>query len=200
MIEMLHQRRDASNISPRSLELFKALDSTSASMICGHNYATCIRPLDGYCCIEYTPITFEVPSWIPDTPGETTCLFDGTDANIHILACAGAGVCQRNFVIIPGAQSDVTCKADGTLCWMPPNGPERYCGTIFDPEGTVAVNSAGHSPVTSCQRPFRFFGVTADCGTPGFSTTTTTDIEGVGSASGGIKGWSFTYRQIAGGC
>ena len=83
---------------------------------------------------------------------------------------------------------------------MPPNGPERYCGTIFDPEGTVAVNTAGHSPVTSCQRPFRFFGVTGDCGVPGVSGTNGANAEGVAHDAVPVGGWGFNYRQIAGGC
>jgi len=175
---------------------FQSFGFDSLSMICGHNYATCIRPLDGYCCVEYTPTKFEVPSWIPDTPGATTCTWDGADAADN---CIGAGVCQRNYVIIPGALSQITGKADASEFYIPPNGLERYCGTIFTAEGNVAVTTAPHSPVITCQRPFRFFGVTADCGTPGVTGTATTNVEGVGSG-GAVGGWQFTFRQLSGGC
>ena len=111
----------------------------------------------------------------------------------------GAASCQRNYVIIPGAQSQATCFAAASQCYLPPNGLERYCGTIFTAEGNVAVNTAPHTPVISCQRPFRFFGITGDCGTPGVTSTATTNVEGVGSG-GAVGGWQFTFRQLAGGC
>ena len=113
-------------------------------------------------CLEYRCLFFQ--SWNTETGATTTCTNDDTDAGDN---CIGAIACQRNFVIFPGAQSEVTSKADGTLAYIPPNGLERYCGSLLVPEGNLpVVNPAQSTPVTTCQRPFRVTGVTGDCGTP----------------------------------
>jgi len=175
---------------------FESFGLASSTMICGHNYNVCIRPLEGYCCIEYTPTTWSVNSWNTETGATTTCTNDDTDAGDN---CIGAIACQRNFVIFPGAQSEVTSNAAGSLAYIPPNGLERYCGTLLVPEGNLpVVNPAQSTPVTTCQRPFRVTGVTGDCGTPADSSTAST---GVSLAAGSSReGWAFTYRQLPGTC
>merc|ERR1712223_1849753 len=120
---------------------FESFGLASSSMICGHNYGICIRPLDGYCCIEYTPTTWDVQAWFNNVgPGTTTdgiivTCQDNTD-NVAKTgetagACMSAFTCQRNYVIIPGARSSRTCKMDNTACYLPKDGLERYCGTIL---------------------------------------------------------------------
>jgi len=186
---------------------FESFGLSSNSMICGHNYATCIRPLEGYCCIEYTPTTWDVQSWnngqnaVAGNGATTTCVDAGTAAT---AACMAALNCQRNFVIIPGAQSGQNCKGDGTYCYLPQDGSERYCGTILTPDGSVAAVPATRlSPVTTCQRPFRMFAATGDCGTN--ADTNVAAPVGVANAANadgdeGATGWAFTYRQIPGNC
>ena len=76
--------------------------------------------------------------------GANTCQDLGTawgtgPAAAVVGACTGAVNCQMNYVIIPGAQSDATCKADATLCYIPPDGMERYCGTVLTAEGSVTL-------------------------------------------------------------
>ena len=120
-------------------------------------------------------------------------------------ACISAFTCQRNYVIIPGAQSTRSCKSASDACYLPKNGLERYCGTILDPDGHVedASTATRLTPVTSCQRPFRMFPTTHDCGTNANSAIATPN--GISSAvnvdgNEGATGWAFTYRQLPGNC
>jgi len=172
---------------------FQSFGIDNSNMICGHNYATCIRPLDGYCCIEYTPTVFSVPSWHPDGGAVSVCTQDDTDAGV---GCTGGISCQRNYVIIPGAQSEAVCKfADATFCYVPPNGMERYCGTLFLPEGQAKdVATAVSQPVISCQRPFRVYLATGSCG-----IEADTGSNGQSGTNGG-PGFNFHYKQLPGGC
>jgi len=182
---------------------FESFGLASSSMICGHNYATCIRPLDGYCCIEYTPTTWDLGAMNPATPATSAVDCDGATATAA-TACTSAQSCQKNFVIIPGAISPQTCKNDGTLCFLPPNGPERYCGTMLIPEGHVddAATGTRLNTIKTCQRPFRTFASTGDCGSPTDTDFTSTGISAVSNTDGdeGVTGWAFTYRQLPGGC
>lgn len=103
----------------------------------------------------------------PATPATSAVDCDGATATAA-TACTSAQSCQKNFVIIPGAISPQTCKNDGTLCFLPPNGPERYCGTMLIPEGHVddAATGTRLNTIKTCQRPFRTFASTGDCGSP----------------------------------
>merc|ERR1712088_1227780 len=68
----------------------------------------------GYCCIEYTPVTWDVyaGSQVSGT-GPVTCVQAAAAITEN---CASAVTCTSNFVIIPGAQSPQYCNAAGSLC------------------------------------------------------------------------------------
>jgi len=132
---------------------------------------------------------------------DTVDVVDAAGAN---GACMSALTCQRNYVIIPGALSPRTCAA--TLnCYLPKDGSERYCGTILTPEGNVALapSATRLSPVTSCQRPFRMYSATGDCGTNANNgVAAPVGVSSTANANGdeGATGWAFTYRQLPGNC
>ena len=132
-------------------------------------------------------------SWHPDGGAVSVCTQDDTDAGV---GCTGGISCQRNYVIIPGAQSEAVCKfADATFCYVPPNGMERYCGTLFLPEGQAKdVATAVSQPVISCQRPFRVYLATGSCG-----IEADTGSNGQSGTNGG-PGFNFHYKQLPGGC
>jgi len=187
---------------------FDSFGLQSSSMICGHNYATCIRPLQGYCCIEYTATTWDVGSFIPsddiaaDGGVQTNCENNGASA---ITSCMGGSQCQKNFVLIPGAISELTCNGASEFCYLPEDGLERYCGTILSAEGNVELLPGTRlGTVRSCQRPFRVYAGTNDCGTRANSDLPAAS-SGIGTAANvngdeGITGWGFTYRQLPGNC
>ena len=119
---------------------FSSYGFDSSQMIIGQNYAYCIRfdliytlvlskyftphyyftrPAAGYCCIEYTPVTWSVFS---GSILATTCTDPGST---NELSCAGAANCNMNFIVVPGVLSPQTCKADGTECHGLVNGRDR---------------------------------------------------------------------------
>ena len=55
----------------------------------GQNYKNCIRQEAGYCCIQYTVISYAISA--------TTCA-DATDNR-----CSGASVCTIDYILIPNA-------------------------------------------------------------------------------------------------
>jgi len=136
----------------------------------GHNYKNCIRQEEGYCCIQYTVISYNMGGG--DADGVTTC------ANNAANRCSGASLCTTEYIIIPGAGSTPTGKGDG-------ENYERFCGLFLNPLGYIANNA----PIISCDSPFEVSHVThttALSGTPGVSPT------GVG--------FQLSYRQIPGNC
>ena len=59
------------------------------AQIQGQNYKNCIRQEEGYCCIQYTVISYAISA--------TTCA-DATDNR-----CSGASVCTIDYILIPNA-------------------------------------------------------------------------------------------------
>jgi len=186
---------------------FKSHAFDSNQQIIAQNYAYCIRPASGYCCIEYTPVTWDVyaGSQVSGT-GPVTCVQAAAAITEN---CASAVTCTSNFVIIPGAQSPQYCNAAGSLCMSNENGFERYCGTILAPNGGVPAITTASSPITTCDRPFRFYyttgGKTPGNGNPGTASTIFTSSvvpanANPGSAGAGFLGFSMTYRQLPGNC
>jgi len=197
---------------------FESFGLASSSMICGHNYGICIRPLDGYCCIEYTPTTWDIASFntraVAENDGEqVNCIRDvadgiavddGTADAPFPGICNGAIACQINYIIIPGAGGEISSAADSSYSYIPPDGLERYCGTILNQNGWLD-DAAGPrlAPVTSCQRPFRMFFSTGDCGTNANNQVANpVGISNVANTDGdeGNTGFAFTYRQVPGSC
>ena len=94
---------------------------------------------------------------------QTNCQNNGVSA---ITSCMGGSQCQKNFVLIPGALSELTCNPAAGFCYLPDDGLERYCGTILIAEGNVELLPGTRlGTVRSCQRPFRVYAATNDCGT-----------------------------------
>ena len=64
------------------------------------NYKNCIRQEEGYCCIEYTPVTYSI--------SPTTCVSgpDITAAAALAVRCSGASLCINDYILIPGAIRD----------------------------------------------------------------------------------------------
>jgi len=184
---------------------FKSHAFDSSQQIIAQNYAYCIRPASGYCCIEYTAVTWDVYAGSQTGPIDCLQAALGTGDN-----CASATSCTSNFVIIPGAQSPQYCNAAGSVCFSNENGFERYCGTILSPNGGVPViASTPPQPIISCDRPFRFYYTTGaktpGNGNPATANTIFTDevvpaTNNPGAAGAGYLGFSMTYRQLPGRC
>ena len=56
------------------------------------NYKNCIRQEAGYCCIEYTAISYKL--------GPLAC------SNAAAARCSGASVCSIDYIIIPEVEND----------------------------------------------------------------------------------------------
>ena len=78
------------------------------------------RPAAGYCCIEYTPVTWSV--FAGSIGGNMACT-DPTSDNEN--SCAGAVNCNVNFIVVPGVQSPQTCQTDGAACYGHTDGRDR---------------------------------------------------------------------------
>jgi len=86
--------------------------------------------------------------------------------------CASASTCSEDYILIPAV-----------INYGPPASFDRFCGTYISPSGISATNS----PVTTCKTPYEL-----------------THLTGVSALNFGATtaqvGYSFTYRQIPGGC
>lgn len=181
---------------------FSSYAFDSGQMIVAQNYAYCIRPAAGYCCIEYTPVTWSVFGGSLGTAATNLdCLGPGDD-NTDI--CSGAVNCHVNFIVVPGVQSPQTCKSNGADCFGNADGRERYCGSILTPTGGDGPAS---TPIITCDKPFRMFFQTGVItpGSPG-ATDPTASAFSTGvyttaiAAPVNTQGFSFTYRQLPGNC
>jgi len=120
-------------------------------MLASQNYAVCIRPEAGMCCIEYTALTWEVARgnyenlMAPANFGdEITCvakIAKGTDPH-----CAGALDCHANFVIIPNVKSPMMLYSSQKSYLTAQDGFDRFCGSKLTPQGWVTVTTQPHSP------------------------------------------------------
>jgi len=174
---------------------FSSYGFDSSQMIIGQNYAYCIRPAAGYCCIEYTPVTWSV--FAGSILGDIACTDPGST---NEFSCAGAANCNMNFIVVPGVQSPQTCKADGTECHGLVNGRDRYCGSVLTPTGSSPTKTS--SPIITCDKPFRMFFQTGVL-TPGNTGGTAAQSSGVHTAAiapVNVQGFQFTYRQLPGNC
>jgi len=141
-----------------------------SSMIASQNYKNCIRQEEGYCCIQYSAISYAV--------GATTCAAGGTAGATR---CSGASLCLQDMILIPGAGQD---KGGNPTVG---ENYERFCGVNLNSLGFPAVNS----PIVSCDCPFELdhiTGITALVGTATAGTLATT------------VGFQISYSQIAGNC
>ena len=106
----------------------------SSQMIANQNYCMCIRPEKGFCCIEYTPTTWDVYSGtVTDAAGNAaaaTCVAPGAAADISTnQKCASAERCWQNYVLIPGAISPGITQMQAAITFIPThaqNGNDRW--------------------------------------------------------------------------
>jgi len=189
-------------------------------MLACQNFAVCIRPEAGMCCIEYSALTWEVARGNYKNSAATnfgtavdcvTIVAKGSDPH-----CAGAYQCYANYVIIPYVQSDQMIYGSKMSHFTQPNGYDRFCGSKLTPQGWVTAATQPHSPVISCEKPFRLMHVTGVCATSATSlnaanvmgtdvTEATTTAAGVGLLTPGTatsipKGFQLEYRQLPGNC
>merc|ERR1719433_239241 len=190
-------------------------------MLACQNYAICIRPEAGMCCIEYTATTWELARGNYDNYNLANVLVAAITGNCVALAasnnephCAGAYNCYVNYVIIPEVLSDVSVGLiDGTYYYTAPNVFDRFCGSKLTPQGWVTLATDPHVPVISCEKPFRIMHVTGVCATSATATALSSDSatgNAAGSAGVGLltpgtttsipKGFELTYRQLPGQC
>jgi len=119
----------------------------------GQNYKNCIRQEAGYCCIQYSVISYAV--------GATTC------ANNAANRCSGSSLCLQDMIIIPGAGESVSGNLGTGVNY------DKFCGVNLNALGTPAINS----PIISCDCPFEvshITGITALVGTATAGTVATT--------------------------
>jgi len=86
--------------------------------------------------------------------------------------CASASLCSEDYIVIPEVMNVAA-----------PNSYDRFCGTFISPTG-ISIQNA---PVTTCKTPFEL------------SHLTGVSALNFGAATIQV-GYSFTYRQIPGGC
>ena len=73
--------------------------------LASQNYKNCIRQEEGYCCIQYSVITYNMGAGNADTI--TTC------ANNAANRCSGSSLCTTDYIIIPqGGFSPVSPASD----------------------------------------------------------------------------------------
>jgi len=147
-----------------------------SQMLAGQNYKNCIRQEEGYCCIQYSVISYGMGGGLADTI--TTCAAGGIDGKNR---CAGASLCSMDMIIIPGAGQ--------TPSGNPGSGGEnyeRFCGLNLNALGFPAANA----PIISCECPFELDHIT------GIEA-----LSGIAANAAAVPvGFSLSYSQIAGSC
>jgi len=121
----------------------KSYNFANSGQLSTLDYKNCIRQEAGYCCIEYTVISWAL--------NPTTC------ANAAANRCSGASTCTSEYIIVPNVITD----SDKTY--------DRFCGVNLNPVGFPTSNL----PLKSCECPFELThvtGVTALGGTGAAST------------------------------
>jgi len=105
------------------------------------SWKACIRQEVGYCCIQWTVISYNLSPTACDAPANT---------------CAGATNCITEYITIPGGQSSTTGQ--------PITSNSRFCGVNLNVLGYITQNT----PIISCTQPFEIghtSGITAVGGT-----------------------------------
>jgi hypothetical protein len=69
------------------------------NQLVGQNYKNCIRQEEGYCCIQYNVISYDMGGGLADTVAD--CVTAGGIGGAN--RCSGAALCSMDFIIIPGA-------------------------------------------------------------------------------------------------
>ena len=159
--------------------------------LAGQSYKNCIRQEEGYCCIQYNVISYDMGGGLADTI--TTCATGGiAGAN----RCTGASLCSMDMLIIPGAQQTVNGNPGSSehyerlhlrISWASNFVPfSRFCGLNLNALGFPAVNA----PIVSCQCPFELSHITGIEALSGIAAN---------SADPPV-GFQLSYSQLAGNC
>jgi hypothetical protein len=138
--------------------------------LAGQNYKNCIRQEEGYCCIQYTVISYRMTA--------NTCAGGGLGAAAN--RCAGASICSMDMVIIPGAGLSPTGN--------PGTGEnyDKFCGVNLNALGFPAQNA----PIISCECPFELDHITG-------ITALSGNAANAGTAPAGFQ---LSYSQLPGSC
>jgi len=145
------------------------------NQLVGQNYKHCIRQEEGYCCIQYSVISYDMGGGLADTI--TTCAIGGIGGANR---CSGASLCSMDFIIIPGAGMSPTGNPNSQETY------ERFCGLNLNALGFPNANS----PIISCECPFELSHIT---GIEALSGT-------AANSADPPVGFSLSYSQIAGSC
>jgi len=145
------------------------------NQLVGQNYKHCIRQEEGYCCIQYSVISYDMGGGLADTI--TTCATGGIGGANR---CSGASLCSMDFIIIPGAGHSTTGNPGSQETY------ERFCGLNLNALGFPNTNQ----PIISCECPFELSHIT---GIEALSGT-------AANSADPPVGFSLSYSQIAGGC
>jgi len=114
--------------------------------LAGQNYRNCIRQEAGYCCIQYTVISYNMGA-VP------TC----ADAANR---CSGGSLCSIDFIIIPQGGASPTSPA-GAINY------DRFCGQHLNIDGTGTASE----PIISCKCPFELSHITGITALQGVGAT-----------------------------
>jgi len=144
--------------------------------LAGQNYKHCIRQEEGYCCIQYTVISYDMGGG--DDDGVTTCLLGGLAGATR---CSGASLCSMDFIIIPGAGESPTGNPA-----TPGENYERFCGLNLNAVGFPNQNA----PIISCECPFEISHITGIEALTGIA----------GNSADPPVGFQLSYSQLAGSC
>merc|ERR1712050_156662 len=109
--------------------------------LASQNYKNCIRQEEGYCCIQYTVIAYNMGGGEDDA--------DMTCANNAANRCSGSSICFDDYIIIPQGGVSPTSPA-GTVNY------DRFCGFNLNAGGFPAVNQ----PIINCKCPFELSHIT----------------------------------------
>jgi len=110
------------------------------------DYKNCIRQEAGYCCIEYTVISWAVSA--------KACAAAAT-------RCASAKTCTSEYLIIPNVINSGNVDVNY----------DRFCGVNLNPVGFPATNL----PIKTCQCPFEIHHVTGITALGGTGAAATED-------------------------
>ena len=167
-----------------------------SQQLAGQNYKNCIRQEEGYCCIQYSVISYNMGA------GNiiNLCTIGGIDGANR---CSGASICSMDMIIIPGAGQSPTGNPGTTgenyerfnyfiFSFKTLFYNSRFCGLNLNALGFPAVNS----PIISCECPFELDHIT------GIEALNGVAFSSLSAAATPIvpQGFQLSYSQIAGSC
>merc|ERR1712050_242974 len=121
-----------------TIKTFNFDATTEETHLASQSYSVCIRPEEGFCCIEYSACRGVTGSFTPTTNvGPAAAQVDSQCSEDYIVIDGGMAVCSR----LPGAVNT------------------RFCGGFLNNIASQTANAA----VCDCQPPF-VVGITFDAG------------------------------------